>query len=176
MPYISKACTRGLQASSGCSCFFFPYSGDDTLESVRLLWPLGALAEARTNMKSVVHIIAALTAVVMIVSCSASPDDASLSRNIVGKWQYQSPQFTATTTYSADNTFSGHVVPAGSAAFDVSGTWRIQDGTMVSVVTNSSLPEAIAVGCASTDRLISVSATQRVFHDGSRTIGETRIQ
>jgi hypothetical protein len=120
--------------------------------------------------------IAVLAAVVMMVSCSASSDDASLTHSIVGKWHYQSTQFTATTTYSADSTFSGRVVPAGSVAFDVSGTWRIQDGRMVSVVTNSSLPQAIAVGCTSTDRLISVSATQRVFHDGLRTVTETRMR
>ena len=127
-------------------------------------------------MKSLMRIICTLTTIAVMVSCSASSDDASLSRTIVGTWRYQSPRFTATTTYSDDNTFSGHVVPAECAAIDVRGTWHVQNGRMVSVVTSSSLPQAIAVGCTSTDRLISVSAKQRVLHDGSRTIRETRVQ
>ena len=94
------------------------------------------------------------------------PSDAQIKALLIGKWVQEIPGQGGTvgkgyTTYEKDGTFVGKAVVTfnGQTLFTVnlSGTWKVTDGTIVETVLQSDDPQGQAKGRVSKDKVLAIS-------------------
>ena len=120
-------------------------------------------------------LITPLLLVVFITSC-VSPNhqraqsDSKAQRLLIGDWTEVSRPILVEniTTLSEDGTFvsRGTMAARGRAvAIRFEGRWRVQDGVVISEITQSSLPSIIHVGGTSHDTIIALTKTEYRYRD-----------
>jgi hypothetical protein len=81
-------------------------------------------------------ILALLTLSLVLTACRRQ--DTSLSSQIIGTWPSSGANWTNTTIYNPDGSFSIEKQKQGESQSSV-GTWKIDDGFLTMTFTNSSI-------------------------------------
>jgi hypothetical protein len=88
----------------------------------------------------------------LLIACRrSSSGDSALRQKIVGTWGWTPEGRTSggVTTFSANGNFvskSTNRWATGSKEFSYEGTWRIQDGILISAYTKTSEPKYMPIG------------------------------
>jgi hypothetical protein len=94
------------------------------------------------------------------------PSDAEIKALLIGQWVQEIPGQGGTvgkgyTTYKKDGTFVGKAVVTfnGQTLFTInlSGTWKVTDGTIIETVLQSDDPQGQAKGRVSKDKVLAIS-------------------
>jgi len=108
----------------------------------------------------------------MVLLCEASsfgappdvPVDEEITKRVVGKWVIDEVselglKVKGTANYQKDGTFVGQaVIGTGDdpAKLKLTGTWKVEKGVIVSIITKSSIPAVVAKGASYRFRVISI--------------------
>jgi len=113
--------------------------------------------------------LAFITLSLLLTACDHR--DAQISHQVVGVWQASTNRVT---TFNSDGSFFTRTCDTRGTN-DYTGTWKVQDGFMVLVLTNTSGPQPGApVGDTKRFQIVSADAHHITWKIGEQTITMSR--
>jgi hypothetical protein len=109
-----------------------------------------------------------LVLTILLAACRSVPSDAQFRQKLVGTWV--EPSRNLELTLNADGTFVSKFTSQEGVDFEFKGTWKVQDGVLVSTITanHTTRPaHPMHVGSVDTCKIIRVNDQELIDQEES---------